>query len=219
MKRLLFLCAFLFAACSAPTTVTNATLPPTTTPTIAPTAISTPTPAPVEVAPGEFIPASQIVGYEAHDANGKLIYTQDTNGAWIKVTHEVAVPAADWIGINERLGTDFAINANGTITGVEGLNINMANGEATFYFDSKETERYHIANIKVQEINGVKTLLVAGYAWNTESKSWEVFNPGFQIEDPSQAGWFTEADTSNGNWLRFRQRDIEKNGTGDLTTV
>ncbi len=172
----------------------------------APTAIP---PAPVEVAPGEFIPASQIVGYEARDTSGKLIYVQDTKGDWIKATHEVAAPVADWAGVNERLGTEFTINPDGTIAGVEGLNINMANGEATFNFDGKGTEVYHIGNIKVQEIDGVKRLLVAGYSWNAETTSWEVFNPGFPMESPeAQLGWFMEADVANGNWLRWHQRAL-----------
>ena len=180
-------------------------------PTEAPTAI--PTPMPVEVAPGEFIPTSQIVGYEARDVNGKLIYVQDTKGVWIKAAYEVTVAPAtqeDWTNVNARLGTDFVINTDGTITGVEGLNINMTNGEATFNFDGKGTEVYHIGNIKVQEIDGVKTLLVAGYSWNPESKSWEVFNPGFPMESPeAQLGWFMEADVANGNWLRWHQRATE----------
>ena len=181
------------------------------TPFEAPTPI--PTPTPIEVAPGEFIPASQIVGYEARDNSGKLIYVQDINGKWIKASYEVAVPTAtaeDWANVNARLGTDFVINTDGTISGVEGLNINMTNGEATFNFDGKGVEAYHIGNIKVQEINGVKTLLVAGYAWNPESKSWEVFNPGFPMESPeAQLGWFIQADVAIANWLRFHQRALE----------
>ncbi len=220
---LLLACVLLLTACSsvtrtpaplspvpsAPATNTP-TEPSPPTPTEAPTAI--PTPAPIEVAPGEFIPASQIVGYEARDTSGKLIYVEDVHGNWIKATHEVVVPTAtaeDWTNVNARLGTDFVINTDGTIAGVEGLNINKENGEVTFNFDGKGPETYHIGNIKTQEINGVKRLLVAGYSWNTETKSWEVFNPGFQIEGPSLAGWFIEADSANGNLLRFHQRALE----------
>lgn len=204
----LLLFPILLGACGRPVTVTNTPFPPSETATEAPTAI--PTPTPIEVAPGEYLPSSQLVGYEARDNSGKLIYVKDINGKWIKASYEVTVAPAtqeDWTNVNTRLGTDFAINTDGTITGIEGLNINMANGEATFNFDGMGTEVYHIGNIKVQEIGGVKRLLVAGYAWNGETKSWEIFNPGFPMESPeAQVGWFFQADVPNGNWLRWDQR-------------
>jgi hypothetical protein len=160
--------------------------------------------------PEEAPTAVAVKSYETRDTSGKLVSTEDIYGNVIPATHEGAAPVADWAGVNERLGTEFTINPDGTITGIEGLNINMTNGEATFNFDGKGTEIYHIANIKVQEINGVKRLLVAGYAWNADTKSWEVFNPGFPMESPeAQTGWFIEADTANGNWLRFHQRALE----------
>lgn len=208
-----------------PTDIVNTQTP---SPTESPTA--QPTPVPIEVAPGEFIPTSQIEGYIARDTNGKLIYVEDINGKWIKAGHEVVVTPAtaeDWASVSERLGTEFTINPDGTIAGIEGLNINMTNGEAIFNFDGKGTEVYHIGNIKVQEIDGVKTLLVAGYSWNPESKSWEVFNPGFPMESPEeQLGWFMEADVANGNWLRWDQRAkqdlaikagfVKPDGTADI---
>lgn len=156
---------------------------------------------------GEVPAAVTVKSYETRDASGKLISTEDIYGNVIPAAYEIAAPVADWAGVNERLGTEFAINPDGTIAGIEGLNINMTNGEAIFNFDGKGTEVYHIGNIKVQEIDGVKRLLVAGYAWNGETKSWEVFNPGFPMESPeAQLGWFTQADVPNGNWLRWHQR-------------
>jgi hypothetical protein len=157
--------------------------------------------------PEEAPAAVTVKSYETRDASGKLISTEDIYGNVIPAAYEVAAPVADWPGVNERLGTEFTINPDGTIAGIEGLSINMTNGEAIFNFDGKGTEVYHIGNIKVQEIGGVKRLLVAGYAWNGETKSWEVFNPGFPMESPeAQLGWFTQADVPNGNWLRWHQR-------------
>ena len=152
--------------------------------------------------------------YETRDASGKLLYVEDIYSHQIKSSYEITVPPAtdsDWQDLNTRLGSGFSIawdgtNTNGTIAGVEGLNINK-NGEVIFNFNGKGPERYSIVNVKVQEINGVKRLLVAGYAWNGETKSWEVFNPGFPMESPeAQVGWFNEADVPNGNWLRWDQR-------------
>lgn len=157
--------------------------------------------------PEEAPAAVTVKSYETRDASGKLISTEDIYGNVIPVTHEVAAPGADWAGVNERLGTEFTINPDGTIAGIEGLSINMTNGEAIFNFDGKGTEVYHIGNIKVQEINGEKRLLVAGYMWNAETTSWEIFNPGFPMESPeAQTGWFIQADVPNGNWLRWDQR-------------
>lgn len=202
------------AACASvppPATVPHETLDTATAtppPTEAPTAI--PTPTPIEVAPGEFIPASQITGYEARDTNGKLIYIQDTHGKWIKADHEVGTPKAtaeDWTNVNARLGTDFVINTEGKIVGVDGVTVDKDSGKVAFSFNGEGVENYSIFNMKTQEIDGVKRLLVAGYAWNGETKSWEVFNPGFPMESPeAQVGWFNEADVPNGNWLRWDQR-------------
>jgi len=215
MKRqfsfLLF--AIVLGACGAPAPATNTPVPLTATATIVPTATATPTPAPVEVASGEFIPASQITGFEARDTNGKLIYVEDIYGKWIKSFYEIVVPPAtaeDWANVNSRLGAEFAIDPDGTITGIEGLNIDMANGKAVFNFDGKGIENYHIQNIKIQEVDGEKRLLVAGYMWNGETKSWEVFNPGFPMESPeAQLGWFMQADVANGNWVRWHLRALE----------
>jgi len=206
---ILFIILFFSSCAPAKTISTREPQTPTVfVPTEAPTAI--PTPAPVEVAPGEFLSASQVVGYEARDTSGKLIYTKDIRGSWIKVGNEVSAPPADWAGLTTRLGSDFALSADKTtITGVEGLNINSA-GEAIINVDGQGTEKYHLDNIKVQNINGKQTLLVAGYAWNGETKAWEVFNPGFAMEDPkTELGWFNQSDIADGNWLRWHQRALE----------
>lgn len=203
---ILFVAIFI-TACSSIAPAPTATAVPAT-----PTETPIPTPTPIEVAPGEFLPPSQIVGYEARDTSGKLLYIQDIQGNWIKATHEVVVPPAteaDWTNINERLGADFAINDDGTIAGVDGVIVDKENGKITFDFDGKGIENYSIGNMKTQEIDGEKRLLVAGYSWNAETKAWEVFNPGFPMEDPRLLGWFNEADVANGNWLRFHQRALE----------
>lgn len=162
---------------------------------------------------GEAPAAVTVKSYETRDASGKLVSTEDIYGNVINASYEIVVPPAtaeDWSNVNARLGAEFAVNPDGTITGVEGLNIDMANGKAVFNFDGKGIENYHIQNIKVQEINGEKRLLVAGYMWNGETASWEVFNPGFPMESPeAQLGWFTQADVPNGNWLRWHQRALE----------
>jgi hypothetical protein len=185
----------------------QAATPVVVTPTEAPTAL--PALDPIKIG-NESIQPTTIVGYEAFGPKGELLATQDIYGNWIKVDREVAIPMAtaeDWTNVNARLGTDFVINADGVIPGVDGVTVNKENGEITFSFNGKGPERYSIVNVKVQEINGVKRLLVAGYAWNGETKSWEVFNPGFPEESPeAQVGWFNEADVPNGNWLRWDQR-------------
>ena len=196
---------------SSPSEILPTDIVSTQTPksTESPTAQPTPALDPIKIGT-ESIQPTTIVGYEAFGPKGELLATQDIYGNWIKVDREVAIPMAtaeDWINVNARLGTDFIINADGVIPGVDGVTVNKENGEITFSFNGKGPERYSIVNVKVQEINGVKRLLVAGYAWNGETKSWEVFNPGFPEESPeAQVGWFSEADVPNGNWLRWDQR-------------
>ncbi|MCJ7433729.1 MAG: hypothetical protein MUO77_09610, partial [Anaerolineales bacterium] len=164
---IILLAAMYITACSAiapaPTSTPIATTVPAT-----PTETPIPTPTPIEVAPGEFLPPSQIVGYEARDTSGKLLYIQDIQGNWIKATHEVVVPPAneaDWAGVNERLGADFAINADGAITGVDGITVDKENGKVAFSYDGQHTENYNIVNMKTQMIEGKTRIMIGSYWW------------------------------------------------------
>ena len=154
-----------------------------------PTETATPIPL-VEILPGLKIPVNQIEGCYAKNADGRLLATQDIYGTWIKAPTETKVPdatASEWQNFKDRMGADFSVNKDGTITGVEGV-IVKENGEVIFTFDGKNEEIYHIGNMKAQDGN----LMVAGYAWNIETKSWDVFNPGFPMgkDDPQKLGWF-----------------------------
>lgn len=156
-----------------------------------------------------------VTGYEARDNSGALQYIKDTTGKWIKAPPEVDVPVDT--GLATRLGTDFALTADGTgITGVDGLTIDRKNGTATFNFDGKGEETFSTSDIHVvtKDINGQPmepTLLMAGYAWNPEAGKWEIYNPGFPMDTAPKdsLGWFNQNDIANGNWLRWHQRVLE----------
>ena len=192
-------------------------LAPTKTPTEAPTI--TPTPVLIEVAPGVTLPEDRINGYVAKDTNGKILYVKDIFGKWIPAMRDVVVVPVtpeDWTNVNTRLGSDFAINIDGAIPGVKDLAINKENGEVTINVDGNGQETFHISNIKTQEIDGVKRLLVAGYAWNGETKLWEVFNPEFPMNSPKdELPWFNRGDIVNGNWLRWHQRILQINAKNE----
>jgi len=91
---------FLLTACqpAAPVSVTPSATPP------APTETPIPTPTPVEVAPGEFVPTSQIVGYEAPVEVIKLDKPMTTEYDPLNLDVMPSVPSSGEIVRNGQLG-------------------------------------------------------------------------------------------------------------------
>ena len=223
MKRLVYFLAtiIVLTACSPSTVIPTATVevPPSAIPPT-PEMKPSPTPSKVEINGGTY---TQKAGrdFEAFDSSGKLAYVRAATikgvpGEWIKFSHEVAFPTADWTGLPTNLGADYSLNQDKTgIVGVDGLTINNK-GEATVSVDGVTKETFSINDIHTvtKDINGQPIkgiLLVSGYAWNPETKSWDVYNPGFPMDVPKdELGWFNSADIANGNWLRWYQRATAK---------
>lgn len=216
MKKIFYiLFIILFFTGCAPAKTVPTSEPPTSTaflPTETPIP-PTPTLALVEINGGSY---SQRTGYDydAYDSSGNLAYVKDVHGNWIKASYEVPLPSDN--SLLDRLGSNFVFNSDNTgITGIDGLKIDSSKSLATFNFDGKGEESFSTGDIHVvsKDINGqlIKpTLLVAGYSWNGETKTWEVYNPGFPMDSPKdELAWFTQADIANGNWLRWHQRVIE----------
>jgi len=208
----LLLFATLLVACGAPARATNTPLLPTATATPVPTETPIPTPMAVEINGNTYTQKSGY-DYEAFDTTGKLAYVKDTQGNWIKASYEKPMMIDSSTALTGRLGSDFALNSESNgITGVDGLKIDITKGRATSNIDGKGEETFSTADIHVvsKDVNGQPmkpTLLLAGYAWNPETKKWDIYNPGFPMDVPKdELGWFNQADVANGNWLRWYQR-------------
>ena len=152
--------------------------------------------------------------YEVRYGSGILAYVKDIYGNYIKVAREVQNPSDT--GLLNRLGSNYVFNSDNTgITGVDRLRLDINKNTATLNIDGQGEESFSTGDIHVisKDINGqpIKpTLLVAGYSWNGETKTWEVYNPGFPMDSPKdELAWFNQADIANGNWLRWHQRVIE----------
>ena len=221
MKKFAFLllaCAFLLAACKPASTSAPAPLSPvpsdtaTKTPTSTPTAMPSATPASIETnINGEDY---TVTGYEARYGSGVLAYVKDIYGNWIKTSYEAPSPSDS--GLLDRLGSNYVFNSDNTgITGIDGLQLDINKNTATLNIDGRGEETFSTADIHVitKDINGNSinpTLVAMGYAYNPETKTWEVYNPGFPMDSPKdELAWFNQADISNGNWLRWHQRVIE----------
>jgi len=216
MKHLIYFLAIItFLTACQPAATTPIPTPTTTVEVQAistSTIVPTPTPTTVEINGNSY---TQKIGYdyEAFDTTGKLAYVKDIQGNWIKASYEKPMMMDSSTALTGRLGSDFILNneSNG-ITGVDGLKIDITKGRATFNFDGKGEETFSTADIHVisKDINGQPmkpTLLLAGYAWNPETKKWDIYNPGFPMDVPKdELGWFNQADIANGNWLRWYQR-------------
>ncbi|MCJ7435879.1 MAG: hypothetical protein MUO77_20560, partial [Anaerolineales bacterium] len=210
-KPLIFILLFAALTACGPNNVNTPTftqVPPTASPTPSET-------------PPTAIPEKS---YETRDASGKLIAIEDIYGNSIKATHEVKVASAtagDWTGVNERLGADFAINADGKIPDVDGITVDKENGKVAFSYDGQHTENYNIVNMKTQVIEGKTRIMIGSYWWNAEAKAWKAFYLNFPMsESPKdELGWVTEADISNGNQLRWDQRRLEDLAAKEGKTV
>ena len=242
MKRWLslFLFAFLLVACGAPVNVTNTALIPTLTlqstftPYPSPSPSAAPSVAPAKPAfttvevPGDTNEYKVATGhdYEARYGSGVLAYVKDIYGNWIKASYEAPSPSDS--GLLDRLGSNYVFNSDNTgIMGVDGLQLDINKNTATLNVDGQGEETFSTADIHVitKDINGNSinpTLVAMGYAYNSETKTWEVYNPGFPMDSPKdELAWFNQADISNGNWLRWHQRVIEglaKQNNEDVAT-
>ena len=223
MKRiafLLFSCVLLLTACSPASSSVPTPLPPipsataSNTPTSlpSPTAMPSATPASIETnINGEDY---TVTGYEARYGSGVLAYVKDIYGNWIKTSYEAPSPSDS--GLLDRLGSNYVFNSDNTgITGIDGLKLDINKNTATLNIDGRGEETFSTADIHVitKDINGNSinpTLVAMGYAYNPETKTWEVYNPGFPMDSPKdELAWFTQADIANGNWLRWHQRVIK----------
>ena len=223
MKKIFYtLFIILFFTSCAPAQTTPTSEPPTSTAFV-------PTETPIPPSPTPVIANIEgtnypVTGFEVRDPSGKLLYTQDIDGHWIKVTSEAAAPADTRDGFIARLaGSDvtkspaFALSADGSsIDGVEGVKIDWNTNLATFSYDGKTQEFISTVDIRVidKDINGnpmKPTLFIGGYSWNPETQKLEAHSPGFPMStNPAESlGQWTHREISNGTWLRWHQRVLQ----------